>query len=198
MTTNTVQKKEESIASEMLAAEEAKRKEQLRKDIELAERIQKQSLKDIEVREAKRKQSPNNIKAEIVYEEHPLDVVAKRLVPDSIPKPKHPREKMNPYDTHRGQKWTTYWGRKDEHKALLHKSYIPVEENGEHATREGLYLYKRDVNITKDQMHRSARLSEQRLNTLAGEKDKFGEIAQDVAGSKQDNELTVEKKKLNE
>ena len=135
-------------------ADSDKVKDQLRKDIEKAERVQKQMRKD----------APKRVSVGSVYVD-PRETFVRRLVPEAFWS--GPRTS----DVGQGRKGTvpptksTYFDRPDRHRENISKGYIPAKEEGEHAQQGGDLLYWRPVEFQKDAVREASLRSQERINT---------------------------------
>ena len=143
-------------------------KDQLLKDIEKAERVQKQMRKD----------APK-IGVSRIYTD-PRDSFVRRLVPDAF-------WSGDPTsDVGQGRKGSvpptksTYFDRPEKHRENISKGYTPVLEEGQHAQQSGDLLYWRPIEFQQDAMREASLRSQERINADMDEQAKKDGLMQDA------------------
>jgi len=131
-------------------------KEKLERDIAKAQEVQKRLLKA-------RKEAPEGIFVGVEWS-NPMEATVKRLRPNSLARPLKHGEQRKPDEPYMdGAEVECLWLEEKDHKKAINKGYVPVLDEGAHASCEELRLYERDIRLKRDEVSRSLSLDRMRL-----------------------------------
>jgi len=170
-------------------------REKLERDIKRAEAKSALALDELKKREKARKEAPEGVWVPSILDDDPMDVMARRLVPEAFRKePKSPKLASRQYDYKPGVTMRTYWDIAEKHKQNVNNGWIPVaDEDGEHASVNELFLYKRNIELTREAVYSSARRAKEMLKT---KDDSIRKVADGDGGQVFQDDLVVKKQKI--
>lgn len=161
----------------------------LQRDIEVAERRAKQIAEG-------RKQAPSSIRFGRILAE-PMEAMVKRLVPESFSDPKAKRVQGLEGQYKPGAKVHCAWGLEKDHRKMVNNGYIPVlEDDGTHARHNEMLLYKRDIELVRQEIASDAAISDQRFRSSGAVVGQELDDAQRQGGEVTENTLTVTQKNI--
>ena len=141
-------------------------KEQLDRDIAKAQKKSAMALEDLKKRETARKEAPAGVDIDAILDEDPMERLARDNVPEAY-RPVGTRRKAasKAFDIMPGVTMRCYWGEEKQHRQLVGEGWEPVTREGEHVSYNELKLYKRDIRFSREEMSRTAKMSQRRLAT---------------------------------
>jgi len=185
-----------SQAAVLMPSPAVQAKEKLERDIEKAEAKSAVALQALRDREKARAQAPDGAYVSPILDQDPMEKMARRLVPEAFnDAPKKRGIASKAYDYKPNVEMRTYWDIQEHHKQCVNNGWIPVmDDDGEHACVNELFLYKRDIAFTREAVYDAAKRSEERLNTKDTQVKK---AALAGGGAVESDDLVVQKQDIN-
>jgi hypothetical protein len=183
------------VSGTVVASQEMIEKQKLDRDEERAKRKLAAKLVELKQRQKARANAPDGIAVDAILDEDPWDTLVRLHVPESIAKPHERGTVVKQYDYKPGATMDVRGDIAEHHKKNIDEGWIPVRdsEKGEHVSLNELFMYKRDMELTRERMYNHSR----RAQAMMTAKDSaMAEAQKGGGGNVLEDVTTIQKRKL--
>jgi hypothetical protein len=184
-----------SQTSVLMPSPAIQEREKLERDIEKATLKSQAALDELRKREKARAEAPDGVIVSSILDEDPMEKMARRLVPEAFAPPKKRGIASREFDYMPNVTMSVFWNLAEAHKQTVNNGWIPVkDDDNEHASVNELFLYKRDIAFTREEVYNNVRRSREMLKT----KDtQIKQAAAGGGGKVLEDDLVVKKENIN-